>query len=84
LRNQAGETVAQKDGPAGSGHYPTSLWDPGQIVADELSISLPVELPAGQYELVVGLYDISTGARLFMPNSPFDEFTLTTLEITQR
>ncbi|MBN1218123.1 MAG: glycosyltransferase family 39 protein [Anaerolineae bacterium] len=75
LRNRAGETVAQKDGPAGSGRYPTSLWDVGEIVADELII--PIEgLPDGHYNLFIGLYDLTTGARLAAPDNVSDEILL--------
>jgi hypothetical protein len=82
LRNQAGETVAQRDGSAGRGHYPTSLWDTGEIISDEISLSLPAELPPGEYNLVVGLYDLTTGQRLSVPVSLNDEVILTTLELS--
>ncbi len=78
LRNKAGEIVAQKDGPAGGGRYPTSLWDPGEILADELTILLPAELPAGEYSLMVGLYNLADGTRLTVPDSGPNEIFLTT------
>ena len=78
LRNQSGETVAQKDGPAGGGRYPTSLWDPGEILVDELTILLLDELPAGEYSLVVGLYNLADGTRLTVPDSRPNEIILTT------
>jgi 4-amino-4-deoxy-L-arabinose transferase-like glycosyltransferase len=85
LRNQAGETVAQKDGPAGGGEspYPTSLWDVGEIIADKITLSLPPELPAGRYTLVVGLYNLADGTRLDVPNSLNNEINLTTQELTR-
>ena len=83
LRNEAGEIVAQKDQPPLGGVYPTSLWEPGEIIADEISVSLPENLPPGQYSLVVGLYDLSTGARLPVPGQPDQVVTLTTLELTR-
>ena len=50
VRNEAGKTVAQMDGLAGrSSLYPTSLWDPGELIADEVVIPIPEELSAGQY-----------------------------------
>ncbi|MCP4357703.1 MAG: hypothetical protein GY796_06775, partial [Chloroflexi bacterium] len=64
LRNTAGENVAQKDQPPLNGAYPTSLWNPGEIIADEIVVSLSDELSPGEYELVVGLYDFRTGHRL--------------------
>lgn len=69
IRNEAGEMVAQKDQPPLQGAYPTSLWDPGEIVADEIVIPLPPALD-DSYEIVVGMYDFNTGARLPVPGYP--------------
>ena len=75
VRNEAGETVAQKDQPPLQGAYPTSLWDPGEIIADEVMIPLPPDLQ-GDYEIVVGLYDFKTGVRLPVPGRPANEVSL--------
>ncbi len=77
LRNQAGQTVAQKDGPIGGGQYPTSLWQPGELIADEIFLS-PDHLAQDQYSLYVGLYDLTTGQRLAVPESPANEILLLT------
>jgi hypothetical protein len=75
VRNEAGKIVAQKDGPAGTGQYPTSLWLPGEIVAD--SVVLPLENPAPpNYQIVIGLYDLTSGVRLNVPGSLANEITL--------
>lgn len=77
LRNDTGETVAQKDGPAGEElAYPTSLWDRGEIIIDEIFILLPDELPSGQYTLAVGLYNLIDGMRLPVPDSANNEIIL--------
>ncbi len=81
LRNAAGETVAQKDQPPLNGAYPTSLWEPGEIISDSLTIPLPPDLPAGDYQLVVGLYDFQTGQRLTVPGNPANEVNLTDVAI---
>ena len=39
------------------GRYPTSSWVPGTFVSDEFRIQPNTHLPAGTYELVVGLWD---------------------------
>jgi 4-amino-4-deoxy-L-arabinose transferase-like glycosyltransferase len=80
LRNAAGETVAQKDQPPLNGAYPTSLWDPGEIIADTVTIPLPADLPAGTYQLVAGLYDFNTGQRLAIPGSTANEVSLTSVK----
>ncbi len=75
LRNAANQTVAQQDSPPAGGRYPTSLWEPGEIIRDELV--LPLEsLPPGEYTPVVGLYDLITGARLTVPDIPTNEVAL--------
>jgi hypothetical protein len=44
--------------------YPTGMWAPGEVVADEVILSLE-EVPAGRYDLAVGWYVPSeTGQRL--------------------
>lgn len=74
LRNPAGQTVAQKDGPTGSGEYPTSLWDAGELLADE--VTLPVEALSGRHTLFIGLYDLQSGQRLPAPANPANEVLL--------
>jgi hypothetical protein len=58
--------VAQKDRPPVNGAYPTSLWDPGEVIRDFIQLPLPLDMPPGQYEIVVGLYDFSSGQRLLV------------------
>ncbi|MCB0226588.1 MAG: hypothetical protein KDI02_23040, partial [Anaerolineae bacterium] len=61
------------------GQYPTSLWDPGEIINDELTLPLD-DLPPGRYTPVVGLYNFTTGDRLPTKN-PANEVTLEAIEI---
>ena len=58
--------IAQADGlPALPGRPTTSWDDPAEIIVGaEYAVALPDELEAGQYRLVVGLYDPVTGSRL--------------------
>ncbi len=51
-----GEKIAQHDAPPGGVYYPTSLWQPGEILRDRHVIHLPEALPAGPYALRIGLY----------------------------
>jgi hypothetical protein len=82
LRDGAGEIAAQKDSPPAGGAYPTGLWDAGEIIKDGLSIPLEQVRP-GQYELVVGLYDFGTGARLPVAGSLDGTIKLGTVEIVE-
>jgi len=63
LRNEEGKVVAQADGPPLNGDYPTSYWTPGEAFVDQRVLEIQ-GLPAGQYDLSVGLYLLDTGERL--------------------
>lgn len=66
-----GEKIAQHDAPPGGVYYPTSLWQPGEILRDRHVIHLPERLSAGPYALRIGLYtrpDLSLlGEPLLLP-----------------
>jgi len=61
---RTGEVVAQADGPPLDGWYPTSWWAPGEVVVDERVFPLPSDTPPGEYELIIGWYDLAGGERL--------------------
>jgi hypothetical protein len=54
----------QGDGPLVGGFFPTSYWDPGELVVDERAVAVDADAPPGSYRLVAGLYILSTGQRL--------------------
>jgi 4-amino-4-deoxy-L-arabinose transferase-like glycosyltransferase len=60
--NAAGQTVAQRDAPPWQGRFPTSSWRPGTLIVDLNDLPLPADLPPGDYTLVVGMFDPTTGA----------------------
>jgi len=65
LIDSAGQVVAQVDvAPGGADAGPTSAWQAGQQIALPLPLPLPADLPSGDYQLTIGLYDVRTGARL--------------------
>jgi 4-amino-4-deoxy-L-arabinose transferase-like glycosyltransferase len=75
LRGVDGQNVAQMDRPPANGRYPTSLWDAGEIVVDEITLPLEGVAP-GAYTPVVGLYDPGSGARLPVEGNPHNELPL--------
>lgn len=81
LRNAANQTVAQKDGPPAAGRYPTSLWDTGEIIVDEISLPLTGDIPPGRYTPVIGLYNFATNERLVTPGNPANEIDLEPVEL---
>jgi hypothetical protein len=64
LIDDGGEIWAQSDDQPRRGDYPTSFWDPGQVVSDHHQLALPWDIPPAEYEVEVGLYVGSTGERL--------------------
>lgn len=80
VRNQAGEIVAQGDGPPAQGLYPTNLWDTGETVRDRRQLSLAALAP-GAYELAVGMYDLASGVRLPVPGTADQAVVLGTFKI---
>ncbi len=53
-----GAVIAQHDGDPVGGYTPTSRWRPGEIVVDRHIVALPEGLPAGDYGLRAGLYQV--------------------------
>jgi 4-amino-4-deoxy-L-arabinose transferase-like glycosyltransferase len=54
----------QLDGQPVCGGFPTSRWQPGQVIADPYRIPVWGDAPPGQVPLLVGLYDFVTMQRL--------------------
>jgi 4-amino-4-deoxy-L-arabinose transferase-like glycosyltransferase len=61
---QAPAVWGQADGRPVCWTYPTFDWRPGQIIADQHAIAVQPNTPAGEYDILVGLYELDTGARL--------------------
>ena len=64
LLDEDGQRWAQKDGPPLLGARPTSSWQPGERLTDQLGLLLPSDMPPGPYHLRVGLYRLSDGSHL--------------------
>jgi mannosyltransferase len=65
LLNRDGVLVAQRDSEPGGGLTLTTTWTPGETVQDNHGLLLPDNLTPGEYQLIVGLYDLDNpSARL--------------------
>jgi len=65
LYDAEGALLAAGDAPPLRGGFPTSLWKPGDLVADEFVVSSRMSTSDGGGEFVgLGWYDPITGARL--------------------
>lgn len=74
IYDAGGQRVAQRDLPLRYEDYPTSRWQPGELVIDRADMPLPALAP-GPYRLLVGLYDAATGAPLLTESSAPVELT---------
>jgi hypothetical protein len=67
LVDQNGNIVAQQDTYTGMGRYPTTLWTPGEIIADTFHLVLPEWTPVpGHCTIEAGFYNRETDVRLLL------------------
>jgi hypothetical protein len=59
-----GPLWAGHDSQPDGGHYPTSAWQPGEIILDVHPLTIPGDAPPGDYQLEAGLYLLATMERL--------------------
>ena len=64
LINDEGHTIAQVDSEPVFGRAPTSMWVAGERLVDTYIINLPDATPPGDYTIMIGMYDWTTGERL--------------------
>jgi hypothetical protein len=76
VRDEAGETRAQRDEQPFDGLYPTSQWQSGETVIQPVELKLPPDLAAGTYTLNVGLYRLDSMTRLPLQNDASGENAL--------
>jgi hypothetical protein len=62
--------VWQQDTMPQQNQYPTSRWLPGEVVVDTFEVTLPSNLPPGEYPVEIGLYIAETGQRLTIEELP--------------
>ena len=55
------------------GLYPTDRWAAGELIRDRHTLSLPPDLPPGDYRLIVGVYRAADRGRLKTPAGLFGE-----------
>jgi hypothetical protein len=63
LVNDAGQVVAQHDGPPVNGIRPTKGWRVGETIVDTHRIMIKPDQAPGRYRIAVGMYDLPTGNR---------------------
>jgi len=64
VRDLAGHNVVQADHQPLAPVYPPTLWPVGETIRERSVLTLPGDIPAGTYELWIGLYRLDTLERL--------------------
>ena len=64
LLDQNGTLIAQSDVSPQNGLYPTSAWQPGEVILSYHNLDIQPDLPPGDYILVAGLYNPTDFTRL--------------------
>ena len=70
LLSTDGQVVAQQDTIPGEGRFPTDNWMPGEYVTDAHHLGVGENVPPGYYDVIAGLYDPDTMARLQVIGDP--------------
>ena len=64
LVSSDGDIVGQGDGPPLNNDYPTSFWEPHEMLLDRHKVLVSDTARAGPHSIWVGLYDPTTGQRM--------------------
>lgn len=64
LIDAGGRLWGQHDAPPTSEYLPTSQWEPGRLLRADWHVPVDEQAPAGEYHLLIGLYDLTTMQRL--------------------
>ena len=59
-----GPVWAGTDTLPGAGSYPTTRWVAGERIVDEIQVQIPADMPAGQYQIELGWYELDTMQRV--------------------
>jgi hypothetical protein len=59
-----GQLIDQDDHELGRGFYRTIFWQPGEVIREKYTLTLPKDAPVGDYSLRVGVYSFPSLQRL--------------------
>ncbi|GAB5494130.1 MAG: hypothetical protein Phog2KO_43450 [Phototrophicaceae bacterium] len=80
LLNSEGVLVAQRDSEPSGNQAPTTAWEVGDTITDNHALAIP-NLEAGDYTLILGLYDLNNPQeRLRFNDADFWELATITIE----
>lgn len=64
LLGKDGTIWGQRDNIPAKGTYPTTGWREGECITDEYELPIKSDTPPSEYQIEVGMYDVTTGQRL--------------------
>ncbi len=70
LLDSRGQVLAGLEQEPLQGRYPTTRWQAGELVRDRHQLAVPAETPAGNFQLIVGLYRAADARRLTTAGGP--------------
>jgi 4-amino-4-deoxy-L-arabinose transferase-like glycosyltransferase len=76
-----GGQIAAFDGPPANGAAPTAGWSAGQVITDTRAVAIPADAPAGEYDVVIGLYQYPSFDRLKIDGEDSTEVTVSRVTI---
>jgi 4-amino-4-deoxy-L-arabinose transferase-like glycosyltransferase len=77
-----GAQIAAFDGPPANGAAPTSSWSVGQTITDTRAIAIPQDAKAGEYDVVIGLYQYPSFERLKIDGGDSTEIAVSRVTIS--
>lgn len=72
--------ITQDDHILGQGRYPLNAWQPGEIIREAYTLSIPADSLAGDYQLLLGIYTWPELTRLAVADH-VDDVVIIPLEI---
>ncbi len=80
-----GRIISQVDRLPVDGLRPTTGWRNGEVLSDQIALSLPEDLSPGDYKINIGFYDPDDGQRLpvslYSEPQPHNQLTLSTITL---
>ena len=68
LLDASGQYITGNDQIPAQWQRPTTSWVVGEYVVDPHRLTISAELPAGDYQIAIGIYNTATQTRLMLPN----------------
>ena len=72
IRPETTTLVAQDDHVLGQERYPLNAWQGDEVIRERYVVSIPVDVPAGAYEVWLGIYTWPDLQRLDVPGTAED------------